>query len=116
FTGGQDVYFSRITVASSAVNDIPAGISVMSATPNPFQEEAVLKYYLASDARVRAQVYDRTGQLVRTLADQQQNEGTQQLRWNGSDDSGQRLPAGIYFCRLSTDGHSATPVRLILAP
>lgn len=116
FTGGQDVYFSRITVASSATKDIPREISVLAATPNPFSDETVLKYYLSSDVRVRAQVYDRTGRPIRMLADQQQSEGAQQLRWDGRDDAGRRLPAGVYFCRLSTDGHSAIPVRLILGP
>ena len=116
FTGGQDVYFSRITLASSSASELPGAISVLSATPNPFTEETVLKYYLSAEARVRAHIYDRTGRLVRALAEQQQSDGVQQIRWDGRTDDGKRLPAGVYFCRLSTDGYSETPVRLILGP
>jgi hypothetical protein len=28
------------------------------------------------------------------------------LIWNGLDDAGLRMPTGVYFCRLDTDGGS----------
>ncbi|MEO0006771.1 MAG: hypothetical protein RJA20_967 [Bacteroidota bacterium] len=116
FTGGQDVYFSRITVAQSSVEQDNRAVSIQSVTPNPFSDEAILRYYLTSGARVQAQVYDRTGRVVRLLSDQQQESGPQQLRWDGRDEDGRRLAAGVYFCRISTDGQRATPVRIILGP
>jgi hypothetical protein len=66
----------------------------------------------AGDARLR--IYDCTGRLVRTLS-----PGTRPLApepsvmWDGRDDAGRAVAAGLYFCRLETAGGSAG-VKLVL--
>lgn len=60
-------------------------------------------------------VHDASGRLVRRLEGGLQSAGTHAVRWNGTDDHGLVVPAGVYFVRLNADGktssHRVTLVR-----
>jgi flagellar hook assembly protein FlgD len=61
----------------------------------------------------RLHVYDTTGRLRRTF-----NLGSGaggQVTWDGRDDFGDRMGAGIYFARLTSGGKDAK-ARLVLVP
>ena len=67
-------------------------------------------------ATVTLVVYDLLGRRVRTLVDEEHlNPGPHALSWNGRDDQGQRVGAGIYFLKLST-GDRARALRMTLLP
>jgi hypothetical protein len=49
---------------------------------------------------------------VRVLVRASQAAGSYQVRWDGRDDTADRVPAGVYFCRLQVG--SQTDVRKML--
>ena len=53
-------------------------------------------------------LYDIRGRLVRTLEDGVKDGGDFQTAWDGRDDAGRRLPAGVYFCRAEIGDWSDT--------
>ncbi len=57
--------------------------------PNPFDQSTTIPYTLAATAPVRLVVYNSLGQKVRTLVDDDQSAGRQDVVWNGQDESGQ---------------------------
>jgi hypothetical protein len=81
---------------------------------NPFRSETHLQLTLASACRVRVDVLDSGGQEVAVLADQDYAAGSHPLSWNGTDESGRRLAAGVYFLRArSLSGQSVRKLVLI---
>jgi hypothetical protein len=72
----------------------------MRVLPNPAGSAAVVEFRLSRDAPVDLVVYDTAGRLVTRLADGGLPAGDHSLCWDGTDCSGRRVPAGIYFCRL----------------
>ena len=66
----------------------------IEAIPNPFTRTCVfrLSWPLADGEALT--LHDASGRLVRTLS------GSLNLKWDGTDSEGRRLPAGIYFCTL----------------
>jgi hypothetical protein len=64
-------------------------------------------------ADVRLEIFDVTGRMVRRLLDQAAFHGTQEIEWDGRDDSANRLAPGTYFARLSAEGFS-TVARAVL--
>jgi len=81
---------------------------VAAPLPNPFSDGTVIDFSLSRPVRVEARVYDAAGREVATLAAGSRfAEGRHQLFWSGRDAAGHRLPAGVYLCRINTDGAEA---------
>jgi hypothetical protein len=61
-----------------------------------------VRFGIAKAGRVQIGIYDVSGRKIRTLADRVFPAGEQELRWDGSDDAGTKVPRGVYFVRSST--------------
>jgi len=80
----------------------------LSAHPNPFAGTSTVSFVQPQAAHVRLQVFDLGGRLVRTLADEWHAVGTQRFQWDGLDDDGSVVRAGLYFARVEADGRTAS--------
>jgi hypothetical protein len=69
--------------------------------PNPSDGRTTFSFSIAEAGRVQLGVYDVGGRLVRMLVDGQRGSGTETVLWSGTDESGARVPAGLYFVRLA---------------
>lgn len=77
--------------------------------PNPFNPRTTIKYAVATGGPVTLWVHDIAGRKVRTLVDgQEMAAGQYQAVWNGCDDQGRTLGAGVYLARLVSDGQITT--------
>lgn len=95
----------------SAVGDLPAsGHRLLDGYPNPFNPRTTIPYELGGEAgsyRVKLEILDIAGRVVKTLVDGVQAGGRRhEAAWNGTDDSGRRLPSGAYLSRLTVDGRT----------
>jgi len=90
---------------------IPAVTSLAFAAPNPFQENTTFAFGLAQAGPVELAVYSVTGRRVRTLLSGTQEAGEYRLAWDGRDERGSAVAAGVYYVRLSAAGrHYSRPV------
>jgi hypothetical protein len=67
--------------------------------PNPFTGSTELTLQLPHSAHVRLSVMDISGRLVRSLGQRVHAAGSQPISWDGKDELGRPLPAGIYLIR-----------------
>jgi len=79
---------------------LPEETRLHSAYPNPFNPSTTFRYSLAEKTHVSLIVYDLLGHPVRTLVNQVNPVGEYQLQWNGKNDQGQVIGAGIYFYQM----------------
>jgi hypothetical protein len=96
------------TGAPGTVVDPPARTELGPAFPNPARGATALQLSLASEARVRVTVYDLGGRRVRTLIDEVRPAGRGTVGWDGRDDAGRALGAGLYVVRLEGAGTTAS--------
>jgi hypothetical protein len=83
--------------------------------PNPFNPVTNVQYSVPRDASVELAVYDVTGRLVRTLVSEPAHSaGRHTVRWNGRDDGGRSVAAGVYFARLVVDAESTASKMVLL--
>ena len=87
--------------------------------PNPFNPETWIPYQLETSADVTLQIYDTSGDLVRTLDLGFKGRGFYMTRataayWDGRNNLGEQVASGIYFYSLHTPDFSATRKMLIL--
>ncbi len=85
------------------------GSWAVSAAPNPFRAATTILFTLAPgesavDAPVEVAIVDVRGRRVRRLAADARQGGTQQIRWDGRDESGASVAPGIYFARVAAAG------------
>jgi hypothetical protein len=68
-------------------------------SPNPFRDVLRITYHAPSDHEAVLQICDACGRFVRQLDG---NIGTLyvQTTWDGTDETGKHLPAGIYFIQV----------------
>jgi len=103
----ENTAYSPVTVYEYPLVSEPTSL-LLHAFPNPARSQAILQYTLMHTAQVVVTVYNILGQEVRTLVNEVQSPGQKTVTWNGVDDRGRTLGAGIYFCRLQAGGQTHT--------
>ncbi len=69
--------------------------------PNPMRDRGLIRFGLSRPGRLRIQIFDLGGRVVRTLADQAEAAaGDYELRLDGRTDDGSPLGPGMYFYRV----------------
>jgi hypothetical protein len=95
--------------------DMPAtaGELQLRAYPNPSAGAVSITCALPSTGPVRLTVHNIAGQAVRTLVDRIVQGGIFTSTWDGCNDRGERVPAGIYFV-TSESRHSVAKAKIVL--
>jgi hypothetical protein len=102
--------------AVTGVDDAPVAATILLQPnrPNPFSARTTIRFELPQRQRVALRVYDVTGRAVRTLAAGEFAAGSHALDWDGRDEGGAPLQAGLYFCRLDAGAEHGIR-RMVLA-
>lgn len=102
-----------------AAPDLPTigGPALLQNYPNPFHSSTVIRYRVPEGLGfqpVTLEVFDVSGRVVRTLIDGSQLAGEYELRWDGEDEAGRTVAAGIYHYRLQAAGQTSANRMVLL--
>ncbi len=94
------------SVSNQDENVLPsAGISIGSVYPNPFDNYLNLKIQGAkANLPLQVSVYNVKGQKIKSLFDSVAKTGSQNLTWDGNDETGSRVANSVYLIRAEQDG------------
>lgn len=76
--------------------------------PNPSDDASEIHFAIPRESPVTLRVYDVAGRLVKTLADGMMPAGSHTAKWDGTDQGGARVAAGVYLYRLESPGERAS--------
>jgi hypothetical protein len=82
--------------------------------PNPFNPTTTIDFMLPKSENVKLFVYDVTGSIIRSLADEPRNPGRNTITWDGRNDQGMEVPSGVYFYKLDAGSFSETKKMILL--
>ncbi|RKU08513.1 hypothetical protein C6502_14980 [Candidatus Poribacteria bacterium] len=93
--------------------DIPAApmrTQLLQSYPNPFNPDVWIPYELGEDSTVSVEIYDISGQLVRTLHVGMKKRGQyitkdKAVYWDGRTQLGERATSGVYFYVLKASDY-----------
>ena len=102
---------STVDVGST---DAGGRVDLRPPMPNPARSKVSVTFYLPARVNANVSVYDVAGRRVRTLVEGVLSAGYHSVEWNGSDDVGGRVRAGVYFYRLFVDGKSVGQRRVTI--
>ena len=111
--GTTDIWGTDV-VSVPEVDDLtPQEFTLHDSYPNPFSLSKTnhaskeitnsynLKGALNSFQAVQLKIYDILGREIRILLDEKQAPGSYSITWDGRDNKGLRVAAGVYFVRLT---------------
>jgi hypothetical protein len=85
----------------------------LAVLPNPARASVRVEYAVPAAGPVSLRIYSLGGALVKTLVDQAMGAGRFEAEWNGRDDQGRPVAAGVYWARCGAGGRE-TARRLVL--
>ena len=112
------IFSSHFTIddalAVEDITQIPNNFILKQNYPNPFNPVTQVEFQIPYDVQVKVSVTDITGREIRVLEDSRYNSGTHRVMWNGRDQSGKNVSAGIYLCRVQAGTQIRTGKMLLL--
>jgi hypothetical protein len=100
-------------IQTGVVEDVLEAVGIGHITPNPSAGSVRMTYHLDAEARVRIDLYDASGRLMRRYPIKQRGIGEHEFVWDGRDEEGRDLPAGVYFLTLEA-GNARTTRGIVL--
>ncbi|MDX2250433.1 MAG: choice-of-anchor I family protein [Bacteroidia bacterium] len=79
-----------------------ASATLLPNAPNPFRGFTDISFNLSENSQVEITLFDLNGKKVSDLAASAYAAGTHTLRWNATDESGQKVAPGVYLCLMRT--------------
>jgi hypothetical protein len=68
--------------------------------PNPFRSQTTIGFFVPGKSRVRVKVYDLRGELVKVLADEVYEAGSNEVTWDGLNAENMPVSSGDYVCEM----------------
>jgi hypothetical protein len=93
---------------------VPAEFALKDNYPNPFNPRTTIQYDLPISGNVSVIIYNVAGQEVKRLVNSAQEAGYHSVVWNGTNLSGGKAAAGIYFYQIQAGGFVRTKKMLLL--
>ena len=91
--------------------ELPLTFAAHRPIPNPFTQRSTIRFDLPAAPGgkwpVEVALYNVAGRRVRTVVSESLAPGRYSYDWDGRDDGGVRLAAGVYFLQVSAGPHSA---------
>jgi hypothetical protein len=91
---------------------VPVRFAFRAPWPNPSRAAVGLALDVPRAGAVEVEVLDLAGRRVRTLHHGPSEAGVLRMRWDGADDSGHAVSAGLYFVRASA-GDTVAEARVV---
>jgi len=96
-----------VTGVRNAVTAQPLEFGLEQNYPNPFNPETRLYFQLPASEEVKLIIYNTRGQIVRHLVERRYEAGRHTVNWDGRDNTGNRVPTGVYVYRIKAGDHIA---------
>jgi hypothetical protein len=93
---------------------LPVTNTQMTNYPNPFNPSTTISFNLSESGKVKVEIFNIKGQLVKTLMDCTTAPGHYECVWNGKNDTGKRVSTGEYICKLKINGEEAAVRKMLM--
>jgi hypothetical protein len=99
-------------VSVTAPKALPTGFKLHSNYPNPFNPTTTIRFDVPPTSsefvETRLIIFNTLGQVTKTLYQERLNAGSYEVQWDGTTDSGNNAPSGIYFVVYRANEFSQT--------
>jgi len=94
--------------------EIPDKFLLHPPYPNPFNPITTIRYDLPEQATVNIIIYDMLGRRVKTVVKTNQEAGFKSVIWDGTNNQGNPVSAGVYFYQIQAGDFVLTKKMVLL--
>lgn len=94
--------------------DPVVGLRLHPLHPNPTVLGTRIAFDLPDRGSVKIEVHDISGRLVRALGEREYPAGRSEVAWDGTNERGERVAAGVYAVRVESGGKQALRKAILL--
>jgi hypothetical protein len=105
-SGSTDLYDDE-----NYCQDVPNLFSISQNYPNPFNHGTHVDLEIPESGRMKAVVFNLTGQEVFNLYEGDISPGIKRITWDGTGFSGEMLVSGVYVLKVVFEGESGKKER-----
>lgn len=111
WTHGRSAFKTHLplTHAENISENIPEAAELLQNYPNPFNPSTDIQYMISAPGKIKLNVYDITGRIIRVLYSGNQNAGYHKVRFDAGE-----LASGTYLYTLSKDGKQLDTKKMTL--
>jgi hypothetical protein len=110
----REIWGDASTTASSVYETIPSNYALNQNYPNPFNPNTIINYQVQLSGNIELSIFDIRGRKIRKLVNEQKSVGDYQIKWDGTNDSGDPLSSGQYFYQLKVGDFISTKKMVLL--
>ncbi len=111
---GLYIHFNRnVQGVDASPASVPRQFTLYQNFPNPFNGNTIIPFYLSTSGFVNSAIYDLNGREVVKFRRQWFPVGENQLRWDGTNQTGKEVSSGIYLWKFEFRGISKT-IKIVL--
>lgn len=106
-----------LTSVAEPQANVPAQFKLEQSFPHPMRWGVGVSrftFHVARQSMIELVLYDVMGRRVRRLLHAERPAGIHEISWNGRDDSGRMLPAGVYLMRMTAGSYTATQKLIVV--
>lgn len=103
-------------ISLSSDDDYPEAYTtrLKRAYPNPFNPQTTIEFSLKEQDIVTIEMFNISGQKVKTIADDSFDKGINRIVWDGTNEQGRQMASGIYLYRMTTSDYEKTRKVILL--
>ncbi len=114
FSHDTNQAFPKQVIDDEAIATLPETFSLDQNYPNPFNPTTTIRFALPEASDVLLEIYNVTGQKVRTLLNSNMTAGVHTLQWDATNERGAKVSSGIYIYRINAGTHQAMKKMILL--
>jgi len=120
-TGDENIDIASLLANDTLLHPLTTSIHVApveinsDAFPNPFDKNIIISFSISQPANVNVSVYNMYGSVVKKISSRFVSSGHYETEWNGQNDGGEKVPAGIYFYSIRA-GKNVRSGKMVLMP
>ena len=113
---GQGLFttLNFVLLQGSGESQVPIVTGLHGNYPNPFNPITTISYSVKEPGKVRLEIFNIRGQLVRTLINEYHDTGNYKRVFDGEDSRGRILSSGVYFIKMTALGYQKASKMMLM--
>ncbi len=92
---GNIYKFKSVSTGIKSLDNIPNNFELFQNYPNPFNPSTKIKFVLSEKSKIKIEIIDVLGNIIKVLENEIKPKGTYEVEWNAENNS-----SGVYYAKL----------------